>query len=116
MDILSILRTLGALAFVLGLLVGGLWLVRRYDLRLPGEFLPRLGAGLGRPLREKRLELVERIALDARRSLVLVRRDGVEFSLVLAPEGLLVLEPGKGSPVAQAPDAAAMPEEEAILA
>ncbi len=99
MDFFSFVRTLGALAFVLGLLVAGLWLVRRYDLRLPTELFPRLGAGLGRPQRERRLELVERLALDTRRALVLVRRDGVEFTLLLAPEGLQVLEPGQACPV-----------------
>ncbi|MBT0670545.1 flagellar biosynthetic protein FliO [Novosphingobium profundi] len=120
MDFLSILRTLGALLFVLGLLVGGLWAVRRYELRIPSEILPKLAGSLGRPVRERRLELVERLAIDTRRSLVLVRQDGLEFSLVMGPEGLVQLDPAKGlpvpSPVASDPSAAPAGDKEANLA
>jgi flagellar biogenesis protein FliO len=76
---------MGALALVLGGLAGALWAVRRFDLRLPG----RIGAA---PRRERRLELVERITVDPRRSLVLVRRDGREHLLLIAPEGHLAIE------------------------
>jgi flagellar biogenesis protein FliO len=37
MDLLSLFRTIGGLGAVLGILAGALWLVRRYDLRLPGR-------------------------------------------------------------------------------
>lgn len=84
MELLGLLRTMGALALVLGLLGAALWAVRRYDLRLPG----RVG-GSG-PLR--RLELVERTALDPRRAVALVRRDGREHLILLAPEGNSVIE------------------------
>lgn len=84
MELLGLLRTLGALALVLGLLASALWIVRRYDLRLPG----RVG-GSG-PLR--RLELVERTALDGRRAVALIRRDGREHLILLAPEGNSVIE------------------------
>jgi len=85
MDILSLLRTLGGLGIVLGLLWGVLWVVRRYDIKLPG----RVTAGTAR-----RMELVERLPLDARRSLALIRRDGREHLILLAPEGPLLLEAG----------------------
>jgi flagellar protein FliO/FliZ len=84
MELLGLFRTLGALTLVLGLLGAALWAVRRYDLRLPG----RVG-GSG-PLR--RLELVERTALDTRRAVALVRRDGREHLILLAPEGNSVIE------------------------
>ena len=83
MDLLSILRTLGGLATVLGILWGALWLVRRYDIQLPGL----TGGG-----QRSRLELVERLAIDARRSVTLLRRDGTEHLILIAPEGHLVIE------------------------
>jgi flagellar biogenesis protein FliO len=86
MEILPVLRMLGALGVVLGLLVGALWAVRRFQIRLPGV------AGGGGPGR--RLELVERVSMDARRSVALVRRDGREHLLLLAPEGNMVIESG----------------------
>ena len=85
MDFVSILRTLGGLGTVLGILSGALWLVRRYDIRLPGR------TGM---LRVSRLELVERLPLDARRSVALLRRDGREHLILIAPEGHLILESG----------------------
>ena len=83
MDLLSLFRTIGGLGAVLGILAGALWLVRRYDLRLPGG---AIGA------RERRLELVETLPVDARRMIALIRRDGREHLVLLAPEGHLVLE------------------------
>ena len=85
MTLLPLLRMVGALAIVLGGLAGALWAVRRFDLRLPG----RIGLA-ARP--ERRLALVERLAVDPRRSLVLVRRDGREHLLLIAPEGHVVVE------------------------
>lgn len=83
MGLLDLIRTFGALALVLGLLGFGLWAVRRFDLGLPG----RVGGPVAR-----RIELVERTALDARRSLALVRRDGREHLILMGPEGNLVVE------------------------
>lgn len=85
MDMLALLRTLGGLGTVLGLLAGALWVVRRYDLRLPGRAVS---------IRDRRLELVETLSIDARRVVALVRRDGREHLLLIAPEGHLVLETG----------------------
>lgn len=90
MDFLSLLRTLGALATVLGLLAGALWLVRRYDIKLPGGMMGGLMGGG----QVRRIELVERLAVDARRSVALIRRDNKEHLVLIAPEGLLMLESG----------------------
>lgn len=87
-----LLRSMGGLLVVLGLLSAALWLVKRYDLRLPG----RVGDG-----RAARLAVVERLALDARRSLVLIRRDGTEHLLLLAPDGAYPI--GGATPVVGAP-------------
>ncbi len=86
---LDLLRELGALLTVLGLLVGALWLVRRYGLTLQGL-----------PQRQRRLAIVERLAIDGRASLTLVRRDGQEHLVLLSPHGALLVE--TGIPVAEA--------------
>jgi flagellar biogenesis protein FliO len=83
MDLFALMRMLGALLLVLGLMAVGLWAVRRYNLRLPG----RIGGH-----QPGRIELVERTALDARRSVALLRRDGREHLILIAPEGNLVIE------------------------
>lgn len=72
------LRALGALALLLGILAGALWATRRFDLRLPGRVGHRA---------EQRLELVERLTIDQRRSAVLIRCDGREHLVIVAPEG-----------------------------
>lgn len=83
------LRTLGALGLVLGMLAGALWVVRRYDIKLPGRV-----AGTGR----KRVELVERLSVDAKRSVALIRRDGCEHLVLIGPDGHAVLETGIQAP------------------
>lgn len=84
MDLMPLLRMLGALSIVLGLLAGAPWAVRRLGVRLPGA------VGAGGP--GKRIELVERLGLDGKRSVALIRRDGREHLLLLGPEGPLVIE------------------------
>jgi flagellar protein FliO/FliZ len=84
MDFISIIRTLGALATVLGLLAGALWLVRRYDIKLPAQF------GAGGAVR--RLAVIERLPLDGRRSVALIRLDQQEHLVLIAPEGVLRLD------------------------
>jgi flagellar biogenesis protein FliO len=98
MDMLSLLRTLGGLGVVLGVLAGALWVVRRYDLRLPGR---AVGA------RKRRLELVESLQIDSKRIVALVRRDGQEHLVLIAPEGHLLLETSaRLDAQASAPDSA----------
>jgi flagellar protein FliO/FliZ len=94
MDFLSLLRMMGALLLVLGMLAGGLWVVRRYNLRLPGA----LAAGFKGRGQSPRLALVERISLDARRSIALIRRDDREHLILLAPDGMLTIETGIRAP------------------
>lgn len=89
MDVLSMMRTFGALGLVLGMLAGALWVVRRYDIKLPGRV-----SGGGR----KRVELVERLAVDAKRSIALIRRDGCEHLILIGPEGHVTLETGITAP------------------
>lgn len=88
MDAFSLLRMLGALLLVLGMLVCALWAVKRYDLILPRKWLERIGT----PGPQRRLQVVERLAIDQRRSVVLLRRDDTEFSVLIGPEGVTVLD------------------------
>ncbi len=76
MDGAEIVRALAALAAVLALLGSGPWAARRFGLTT--------GARQGHA---GRLMLTERIALDQRRSLALVRHGGTEHLLMLTPEG-----------------------------
>jgi hypothetical protein len=82
------------------MLATALWVVRRYDLKLPGRV-----TGGGR----KRVELVERLAVDAKRSVALIRRDGCEHLIFIGPEGHATIETGivaPPQPVAEATAAA----------
>ncbi|MBX6323286.1 MAG: flagellar biosynthetic protein FliO [Rhodospirillaceae bacterium] len=79
------LRFAAALAFVLALIAVVGWIARRAGL---GARLPRGGG------RQRRMGLVEVLPLDAKRRLVLVRRDGVEHLLLVGPAGDLVVEHG----------------------
>jgi flagellar protein FliO/FliZ len=78
-------RFLLALVFVLGLIGACAWAAKRFGL---GNRLPRPRGKVAR------LGIVEVAPLDARRKLVLVRRDGVEHLLILGPTGETVVEGG----------------------
>lgn len=85
MDIEHYIRFVAALVAVLALIVAALWLLKRLG-------MAGVAAGTGRGRR--RLTVVEAVALDTRRRLVLVRRDGVEHLLLLGATGDLVVESG----------------------
>lgn len=83
MDFETYIRFFAALAFVLALIAASAWIVRRTGL---GGLTPR------RPGQARRLAVVESIALDSRRRLVLVRRDDVEHLILLGAAGDLLVE------------------------
>ena len=85
MDEQILFKFVASLLLVLALMGSIAFLVRRMGLA------PRLA---GRRGGERRLSLVEVTPLDARRRLVLVRRDGVEHLLLLGSERDLVIESG----------------------
>ena len=93
MDFLSLLRTLGSLGIVLGLLWGALWAVRRYEIKLSGTLMGGLGGLMGQA-GPRRIEVIERLSIDTRRSVALIRRDNKEHLVMIAPEGLLMIESG----------------------
>jgi flagellar protein FliO/FliZ len=107
MDILSMLRTIGALGMVLGMLAGALWFVKRYDVKLPGRVTNA---------RRKRIEIVERLSVDGKRSVALIRRDGMEHLVMFGPEGQSTIETGIAAPVPAEPEVVAEPAPAANLA
>jgi len=80
------LRFLLALAFVLGLIGLAAWLIRRTGLAGP--------AVARRSSPSSRLAVQEMLVVDARRRLLLVRRDDREHLVLLGPERDCVLETG----------------------
>jgi flagellar protein FliO/FliZ len=106
MDLLALLRTLGALGLVLGMLAGALWAVKRYDVRLPGRVTTS---------RRRRIELVERLPVDGKRSVALIRRDGCEHLILMGPDGHAVIETGIVAPPAEEPTEPAAPAVRADL-
>ncbi len=84
MDLISILRFLSAFAFVLALIAGLSWLLRRYSSGM------RIATGIG----ASRIGVVEFAPVDPKRRLALIRRDGVEHLILLSPTSETVIETG----------------------
>ena len=80
-----------ALAFVLALILAAAWLFRRFG-------RGRVNAPRRRTAGMRRLAVVEAVAIDTRRRLVLVRRDNREHLLILGPQGETVVETGIAIP------------------
>ena len=72
------IRYISALLFVLGLIGGCAFLLRRYG--IGGGFSRQRK---GRPFR--RLRIVENLSLDPRRRVVLIEKDSTEYLLLLGP-------------------------------
>ncbi len=77
----------GGVAVALLVLVAILWLVRN---RAPSPFV-RGGKG-----RQQRLQVLDAAAIDARRRIVLIRRDGVEHLVMIGGPTDIVIESGIG--------------------
>lgn len=84
MELAEYLRYVAALVFVVSLIALLAWAARRFGL---GGV--RVTAGSGR-----RLAVVETLALDGKRRVVLFRRDGVEHLLLLGIERETLIEAG----------------------
>ncbi|HYG88702.1 MAG TPA: flagellar biosynthetic protein FliO [Azospirillum sp.] len=83
MDIDTYFRFSLALVFVIGLFFVVALVMRRFG----------LGSAAATPRRQRRVAVVEVTPLDAKRRLVLVRRDEVEHLILLSNNGDLVVEP-----------------------
>ena len=72
-----------AFVFVIGLIMGMAWLLRRFG----------LGDGASNTLgRKRRLSAVESTAIDARHRLFLIRRDDMEHLVLVGPNSSVVVE------------------------
>lgn len=90
MDITEVLRFVGALVFIIGLIGLCGFAARKYGLFTGGYTMP--GA-------LKRLAVVETRPLDTKNRLVLIRRDGKEHLILLGAEQSIVVESGIDAPV-----------------
>jgi flagellar protein FliO/FliZ len=81
MDLLNTLKAIAALGFVLGLLLGGAWLLRKYGSRI----------GLKTGAVSADLKVLEWRSLDMRRKLAVVKWGEKEHLLCLAPTGDMVI-------------------------
>ena len=93
-DGLDILRTLAALATVLGLVMLVAWAARRW---LPN--MQNVGTG-------RRLSIVESRPLDTKSRLLLVRFDDREHLLVTSPAGTTIIPADSGSLAKTKPESA----------
>ncbi|MCH9807181.1 MAG: flagellar biosynthetic protein FliO [Alphaproteobacteria bacterium] len=84
----EILSLVLIIVFVAAAIVAGALLWRSYVDNGGG------GAGLFKPKNEKRLDVVEQAALDGRRKLVLIRRDGKEHLIMTGGPVDVVIETG----------------------
>lgn len=85
MDYATYLRFLAALAFVLVLIWLVTWAVRRFGLV---RAMPRGGS--------RRLAVIEVAPVDAKRKLILVRRDDTEHLVLLGPTSDVIVESAIG--------------------
>lgn len=86
MDWIMILKAVLSLAFVLGLLLVVLWLLKYCELRgAKNRFFKKLQT-------TQRLSVEEIRRIDARNSLVLVKKDNTEMLLLLGANQNLLLE------------------------
>lgn len=83
METVDIGRFIASLSFVIGLIFAVAWLAKRYGL----ERKLNLKAS-----QFKRIEILDRMMIDQRRRLVLIRRDGREHLLLLGMNQDLLIE------------------------
>jgi flagellar protein FliO/FliZ len=98
------MRFVVALVAILALLAVFAWLVRRY------------GVG-GRPVSgaKRRLAIVEVAPVDAKRRLVLLRRDDTEHLVLLGPDSALLIENGIAMPSPPSSPSSAAPSFAALV-
>ncbi|GAB4175721.1 MAG: hypothetical protein OHK0024_12780 [Thalassobaculales bacterium] len=94
---IAYLQVVAALAVVLALIFALAWLAKRGGL---GPVGPKPG---------RRLAVIEVAAVDAKRRLVLLRRDDREYLVLLGPDRDLLLEAGSERPAFALPASPAEP-------
>jgi|ERR1700726_1800949 flagellar protein FliO/FliZ len=94
------LQFLTALVFVIAMIGGLAWVVRRFG----------WGNRFVVPAGKRRLAVLEVLPLDGKRRLVLLRRDAAEHLVLLGAEGDLLIETGIAAGRAPAPEFHALVE------
>jgi flagellar protein FliO/FliZ len=84
MDLQHYFTFVAALVFVLALIVLLAWIAKRLG----------VSGNVASGGRNKRVSIVESVPVDAKRRLILVRRDGVEHLVLLGSDGDTVIEAG----------------------
>jgi flagellar protein FliO/FliZ len=103
MDVIEFIRALAALAFTLGLIGLAAWALRKYGPDAIGRAIASR--------QDRRLKVVESLALDPTRRLVVVSLDGEERLVLLGDGKLLDWTPRPGaSPSPLASSSVAEPE------
>jgi flagellar protein FliO/FliZ len=99
MDLDQVLRGILALVFVLGLIGGITLLAKRFGFT-PRATSKRTRRGFGgqKATSGRRLAIVEVLPVDAKRRLVLVRRDDKEHLIMLGADRELLVEAGATAP------------------
>lgn len=82
MDLYSVVRAIVALAFVLTLIWGGMWLLRRYG----GKFID---APTGQA--DKQMKVLETLNLQPRYKVLRIQNGAQEHLVLISPEGPLEL-------------------------
>jgi flagellar biosynthetic protein FliO len=90
---MEVLQQLSLVAVVLGVLCGGLWVLKRKGLARP--MIRR-----ARPDGQPRLEVIDRLVLTPHHSLHLVRLADRTLLVGLSPNGCNLLESAQGAPPA----------------
>lgn len=84
MDFILLIKAIVSLLFVLGLLFLTLWAIKYIELHsASSRFFKKING-------KKRLEIVEIKRIDARNTLVLVRRDNQEHLLLIGPSSQII--------------------------
>jgi flagellar biogenesis protein FliO len=84
LDLISLARTFGTLVLVLSLLILAVWGIRRFRLFQ--------GRGFGRSDFEPNVSVVLRVPVDAKHTLVMVRRDFFDHLILIGPNSMLLVE------------------------
>lgn len=98
MDLDQIMRGLLALVFVLGLIGGITLLAKRFGFTPRATLPKRTGRGGSKTANSRRLAIVEVLPVDAKRRLILLRRDDKEHLVMLGADRELLIESGATAP------------------
>lgn len=85
MDLYTVLRAIAALSFVLAMIWGGMWLLRRYGSKF-------IATPSGQA--ERQMKILETLNLQPRYKLMRVQNGEQEHLLLLSPDGSLDLSRG----------------------